>query len=185
MIISLKKCRSLLYVIAIPVFLIVATAPALAVDSATLFKQSKRYDGKTIAFTGEVIGNVMKRSDGVWVNVNDGPYSRQGRIRSLEGFNRGLSVLLPLGTADVIKRTGDYNNRGDLIEVRGIFREASPDHGGDMMILATSVRVVKPGFTLPHPISARKLSLAVFWFAAAITLAFLWKWRLSRMRRRS
>ncbi|HEB12368.1 MAG TPA: hypothetical protein ENI11_01685 [Actinobacteria bacterium] len=180
----MKKYRRILYAIAVPIFLIGTAAPALAVDSATLVNQSKRYDGKTVTFTGEVIGNVMKRSDGVWVNVNDDPYSRQGRLFHLAGFNRGQSVLLPLGSADVIKRTGDYDNRGDLIEVQGIFREACPDHGGDMMIIAKTVRVVRPGFTLPHTISAEKISLALFWFVAAVTLALLWRWRLSRTRRR-
>ncbi len=166
------------------VLLICVPAPALAVDSDELVEHSKLYDGKTITFTGEVIGNVMERSEGVWANVNDDAYSSQEQILRLAGFNRGQSVLLPSGSADIIKRTGDYDNRGDLIEVRGIFREACPDHGGDMMILATSVRVVKPGFTITHSISGRKISLAFFWFVAAVTLAFLWRWRRTRVRAR-
>jgi hypothetical protein len=157
-------------------------APALAsaplVDSGTLVEHPDSYNGKRITFKGEAIGDVMERADGAWININDDAYSRQGRTRRLAGYNSGQSVLVSnKSEARTIKRLGDYDNRGDIVEVSGIFQKADPDHGGDMMIAADSLRIVKPGFSLPHPISTRKISLAITWLAISAVMVAAWRWR--------
>lgn len=156
----------------------VAAAGAPLVDSVTLIEHPDRYDGKQVVFRGEAIGDVMERSDGAWININDDAYSRQGRKRRLAGYNSGQSVLVSdKKAARAVKRLGDYNNRGDIVEVTGIFQKADPDHGGDMMIAADSLRIVKPGFAIPHPISTRKISLAITWLAISGVMLALWRWR--------
>ncbi|MCK4267682.1 MAG: hypothetical protein KAX16_02520 [Actinomycetia bacterium] len=155
------------------------SGPAWAVGSKQLAKDAKKYDGKVVTFTGEVIGDTMERKDGVWLNINDDPYSRQGRVRHLAGFNHGQGVLVPKKLVGKIT-TGRYGFRGDIVRVRGVFHANSPKQGGDMMINATSIRIIKSGFALPLPISARKISLAFFWLLAAMIVLILWTWRQRR-----
>jgi len=156
---------------------VAAAGPAL-VDSGTLIEHPDRYDGKNISFQGEAIGDLMERADGVWININDDAYSRQGKKRRLAGYNSGQSVLVETkGAVQAVKRLGDYNNRGDIIKIEGVFHKACPDHGGDMMIHARRLELIKPGFTLPHRITTRKVSLAIVWLAISGVVFALWKWR--------
>lgn len=153
------------------------------VDSAALIKKARLFDGRTVTYRGEVIGDVMVRSDGVWLNVNDDAYSRQGERFVLAGYNQGMSVLAPPGTEDRIKRAGRYDWRGDYIEVEGTFRRSSAQHGGTMLIEARSVKVLKPGFRLEHPISRNRLVVAGGLLAVASLVLWISS-GLSRARRR-
>ncbi|MGD9014947.1 MAG: DNA-binding protein, partial [Candidatus Omnitrophota bacterium] len=45
------------------------------VSSTELIENAKSYDGQQVVYEGEVIGEVMHRRDGVWVNINDGDNS--------------------------------------------------------------------------------------------------------------
>jgi len=185
-----RKRESNAFICAIGAMLLLSIfAPAVAVagpslvDSVTLIEHPDRYDGKEIVFKGEAIGDLMERSDGAWININDDAYSRQGSKRRLAGYNSGQSVLVSdKKAARAVKRLGDYNNRGDIVEVTGVFRKADPDHGGDMMIAADSLRIVKSGFAIPHPISSRKISLAIIWLAISGVMLALWKWRTLTVR---
>jgi len=51
-------------------------APAIShaeeLTVAEILKDAASYDGKTIVFTGEVIGDVMRRGNYAWVNVYNG-----------------------------------------------------------------------------------------------------------------
>ena len=40
--------------------------------SLELINNAKQYDGKTVNYKGEVIGEVMVRGDYAWLHVNDG-----------------------------------------------------------------------------------------------------------------
>lgn len=154
-------------------FLTFSVPPALAVDSATLVEAADKYDGRAITFKGEVIGDVMTRRGGAWININDDPYSRQGRNFRLAGYNSGQSAFVPKSDARLIKITGSYTWRGDIVEVKGIFRKASSQHGGDMMIEGRSVRIIKKGFPLESPISRSKPVFAVVALILAASLAWL------------
>lgn len=157
-------------------------AVAWAVDSSTLIDKSDLFDGRTVTYRGEVIGDVMVRSDGVWLNINDDSYSRQGERFHLAGYNRGQSVLAPKTAAKTVKYAGNYVQRGDIVEVTGIFHKAASKHGGEMMIEAKSVTLVKRGFPLTHRISRRRAVLAVVWMSIAVALFGLL--RMDRLKRR-
>jgi hypothetical protein len=160
------------------------TAEPPVVDSTTLIVENRRFDGQTITFIGEAIGDLMERRDGVWLNVNDDAYSRQGTTFELAGYNRGQGVLLPKGEAAAVTRLGDYNNRGDLVKIIGVFHAACPEHGGEMMIHAESLEVVRAGFTIPHRISSTKINLAIVWLVISAVVLTLWRWRYHRVRRK-
>ncbi len=146
---------------------------AEVVDSTTLIKKARLFDGRVVTYRGEVIGDIMVRDDGVWLNVNDDAYSRQGERFVLAGYNQGQSVLAPPGTEDRIKRAGRYDWRGDYIEIVGVFRRSSAKHGGTMLIEARSVKILEPGFRLEHPISRKKLVIAAGFLAIAALVLWL------------
>ncbi len=142
------------------------------VDSATLISKARHYNARIVTYRGEVVGDIMARDAGVWLNINDDDYSRQGQEFKLAGYNQGLSVLAPQGTEKQVTRAGNYAWRGDYVEVTGVFHRSSPKHGGEMFIQASSVEVIKPGFRLvTAPTGKRVLAAAVL---LSIAAALLW-----------
>ncbi len=155
------------------------------VDSTILIEKSRLFDGRMVTYRGEVIGDLMVRDEGVWLNINDDAYSRQGEQFKLAGYNQGQGVLAPPGTEDVVKRAGRYDWRGDYGEVRGIFRRSSDMHGGEMLIEASSGKFVKPGFRLAHPVSRRRLMAAGGLLALATLVLWLSRGASRARKRRS
>lgn len=123
---------------------------AQTVSSAELINNAKRYDGKTIIYTGEVIGEVMERAGGMyaWANVNDGGNAIGIWLdKKLTGIKTG--------------NTGSYKSRGDIIEIEGVFHRSCIEHGGDLDIHAVSLRKVKDGLVIPEKINIVKRNLVI------------------------
>jgi hypothetical protein len=115
------------------------------VSSADLIAKAKELDGKQVAYSGEVIGDVMKRGDFAWANI---------------GTN-AVGVWLTSGMAEDIRLTGGFKNTGDLVEVTGIFHRVCLEHGGDMDIHAQSLSLQIPGMPTPHGCDKDKKDLAI------------------------
>jgi len=99
-------------------------AHAQAVSSQELINNAAEYDGKEISYEGEVIGEIMKRKDYVWMNVFDG----------------GLAVgvwankqLLPK-----IDYVGGYQVQGEQVLISGVFNRKCPEHGADAIFTHTA-----------------------------------------------
>lgn len=112
-------------------FILPITCLAQPLSSAELINNSQVYDGLIVSYEGEVIGDVMKRATGTWININDG--------ENAVGI-WGSPFLLK----DVVY-TGSYKSFGDKIEITGIFHRACPEHGGDLDIHAQSLRKINSG----------------------------------------
>lgn len=97
------------------------------VPSSALLSDPGLYDGRTISFEGEIIGDIMKQGRYAWINVSDGR-AAIGVFTAADNV-KGLSA-------------GGYKRRGDIVRVRGEFHRACPRHGGDMDIHADSVTVL-------------------------------------------
>ncbi len=106
-------------------------AYAQPLSSTELINNAKQLDGKIVTYKGEVIGDVMKRADFAWVNVNDGISA--------------VGIWVPLSLAREIIYTGSYKAKGDVIEVSGIFNRACLEHGGDLDIHAQTLRKIDSG----------------------------------------
>ena len=106
-------------------------AQAQTVSSSELINNAKVYDGKTITYTGEMIGEVMARGDFAWVNLNDG--------------QNAIGIWMPKGLTQDINYAGSYKAKGDWIEVTGVFQRACVLHGGDLDIHAQAVRKISSG----------------------------------------
>lgn len=110
---------------------------AQSVSSHELINKAKEYDGWTVIYSGEVIGDVMKRGNFAWVNVNDG--------------ENAIGVWAQSPMVKDITYTGSYRHIGDTIEVTGIFHRACPEHGGDLDIHALEIRKIAAGRYTPEP----------------------------------
>jgi hypothetical protein len=139
------KRRITAYLSVVIVLLALAPAYVLAeepplVTTTELVEHSVDWDGKTVSFEGEVLEDVLARSDGTWLNLSDGNNSAMGVFVP-------RTVFMP-----VISWTEDYRTIGDAVVVTGVFHRACTDHQGETDIHATSVVVVTQGSTKDNPI---------------------------------
>jgi hypothetical protein len=104
---------------------------AQPVSSTELVNKARDYDGKSVVYAGEVIGDVMARGDFVWVNMNDG--------------ENAIGIWLNKELAGEIQFAGSYHAKGDRLEITGVFHRGCIQHGGDMDIHAQTVRTISPG----------------------------------------
>lgn len=162
--------KALLFIIA--VILLLAPAVALAqsdsVSSNDLIDHAKDYDGTTVVYEGEVIGDILYRGDYAWLAVFDG--------------SNTIGCYVSADQAKQISIVGGYGKRGDTIRVEGIFKRACAEHGGDLDIHADSVTVITRGASVHTPATklVRTLAIALPLPAALLLLLVLKKRAASR-----
>jgi hypothetical protein len=116
-------------------------------SSIELVNESVFYDGRSVVYRGEVVGPVMVRGEYGWVNVYDGGYA--------------IGVWCAKEECEKIRSHGNYNHKGDTIEVFGVFHKACPQHGGDLDIHASSLEISEEGYLIHHTVDERKKQTAV------------------------
>lgn len=132
----------------------------LRVSSSGLLNNTFVYDGREVVYSGEAVGDVMERGDYAWVNVNDGNYA--------------VGVYAPSELLKELTVLGDYNHRGDMIEVTGVFHRACREHGGDFDIHAKSVRLVARGYTDEHPLNAPQVVFTLLLLVSTVPLSMIY-----------
>ena len=135
------------------------TCLAQPVSSTELINNAKLYDGKTVIYSGEVIGDVMLRGEFAWVNINDG--------------QNALGVWMSSALVKEIKFTGNYKSRGDILEVEGVFHRACLEHGGDLDIHAQSLRKVGNGRVVKEKLNFDKAILSFILLGALLLIWIL------------
>ncbi|MFH1542839.1 MAG: hypothetical protein ABIE84_07125, partial [bacterium] len=121
--------------------------PTYALSGNDLIDKAKTYDGMTVEFVGEVVGDIMPRQEHVWLNVNDG--------------QRAIGVWAAAKTVEKVKFAGDYTHTGDQLKIIGKFNRACSIHGGDLDIHAESITILKAGYKVEHQFSQWKIWLAL------------------------
>ena len=116
-----------------------------AVSSAELIKKAKDYDGQSVVFKGEIIGEIMPRGAFSWVNIKDGAIP--------------IGIWVENKLIQDIKYTGNYRTTGDSVEIIGIFSRACREHGGDLDIHARAIKIVKAGSHREHKLNNDKFKL--------------------------
>lgn len=134
------------------------TVYAKDIDSSSLINNAKFYDGKEVSYTGEVIGNVMKRGNYAWINVFDG--------------SNAIGIWIPYTESKKIETTGSYNYKGDTIKVSGIFNRACSEHGGEFDIHSNEIEIMKKGSIIFRPVSTGKKYITI----ALSLVASLFTW---------
>lgn len=134
------------------------------VDSTALIERAKELDGREVEFTGEAIGESMRRGDYVWLNLLDG----------------GGAIGIWASRADLpaIRYFGSAAARGDTLRVRGIFHRSCPEHGGDLDIHALGLEVVARGELKREALHPGRMALAAGLLLAAATVFLSWRRRL-------
>lgn len=134
-------------VLSVIYFLLPTFSLAQTVSSRELIENAKHYDKKEIAYEGEAIGDIMRRKNFCWINVNDGKTT--------------IGVWLPKEEASKIEYTGSYRFKGDWLRTRGIFNRSCPEHGGDLDIHAISLERIESGREIKERLSSDKLNLSI------------------------
>ncbi|MDD5680301.1 MAG: DNA-binding protein [Candidatus Omnitrophica bacterium] len=130
------------------------------ISSTELIDNAKQYDGQTVTYSGEVIGDVMARGEYAWVNVNDD--------------TNAVGIWAPKDLTKNIVYKGTYNIKGDIVEIKGVFNRSCTQHGGDLDIHAVSVAKLKDGYLIPEAMDLAKARHAII-FGVILVLVLLWK----------
>ncbi len=138
-------------------------------SSSGLVDAPKEWDGKSVDFTGEAIGEAMVRGDKAWVHLNDDAYYLKNVEEGapLGGYNSGMAVWVDAALARQIRVFGDYKHEGDVAKVSGVFNAACAEHGGDMDIHAVSLEIITSGRDAQDPVEPGK----VIWAAVLALIA--------------
>jgi hypothetical protein len=131
------------------VFLIVLQYACYAQETGSLdlLNNTKQYDGKTVVYQGEVIGDIMVRGDYAWIHVNDG-YT-------------AIGIWVPRRLLKGIRYAGNYRRKGDIISVFGVFHRSCLEHGGDLDIHAFDIKIMASGSETERPVNKEKVYLGV------------------------
>ncbi len=115
------------------------------ISSTELINNAKLYDGKTVLYAGEVIGDIMVRGEYAWINLND-------------GLN-AIGVWVSKALIKDILYEGSHKSRGDWLEVTGTFSRSCSEHGGDLDIHAQAIRKTGSGRDLVERLNLGKRNM--------------------------
>ena len=124
------------------------------VTSTDMIEQAAALDGQTVTYSGEVIGDIMRRGDNAWINVSDG--------------NNAIGVWIPTDWITDVHTAGRYAEQGDEVRITGVFHRACREHGGDLDLHATQITLLSKGFETAHAVEPTRIVLAVILTLAAI-----------------
>jgi hypothetical protein len=138
---------------------------AQPISSIELINNATLYDGKVVAYEGEVIGDIMVRGEYAWVNINDGP--------------NAIGIWIDKSLTQEIRYAGSYKSKGDWLEVTGIFHRACLEHGGDLDIHAQAIRKTRTGRPAVERLNINKRNLV---FILLGVLCLVWILRLLKVK---
>lgn len=164
--------RSLRFLPAILLLLLAFPAPLraapLEMDTTRLSAGDPALDRQTVQFSGEAVGEALNAGrDYRWVNLLDegiaiGVYTTAKSVAAIDGY-------------------GDYDRTGAVVEVVGVYNVACDQHGGDLDVHATSVRVIKGSVARDHPVRSSKALAALVALGLAAWLIRRY-WMITRLR---
>ena len=148
------------------------TPAGIEVNSASLVENAVFWNGKSISFKGEAIGEFMVRGDMAWIHLNDDAYMEKNIEEGalLGGYNSGHAVWLSAELARQILFWGDFKHDGDIVKVSGTFHAACREHGGDMDIHAASMVVIRTGHPVRHHLNVQRAAYAAALFIIVAAL---------------
>lgn len=126
------------------------------IDINDLIEHAKTMDGREVIVQGEAIGERMDRGDYSWVNINDG--------------TNAVGLWLKKSEAEKVATFGNYKNKGDTIQVTGVFYRACNEHGGETDFHAESISIVKNGDLVKRKVPYSKVIAAITLCIIAIIL---------------
>jgi len=154
-----RRCTQIIFLATC--YLLLATfAYAEPVSSTELIRNAKQYDGQTVTYEGEVIGDIMVRGEFAWVNINDGATA--------------IGIWMDKDLAKEIVYEGQYSAQGDIVLVGGTFHRACKEHGGDLDIHGQSLQITQRGFAKKVNVGPSKIKAAKFLWAICLVSALVY-----------
>ena len=158
----LKIAKTLVLVIS---FLFLLSMTCTASDSIdkinTLIENSISMDGKKVTIQGEIIGEVLERGEYAWINIYDG--------------SNCLGIWIKQDFLSNLNYYGNYKNKGDVIQITGIFHRACKEHGGDVDLHSSDFTIISSGHSMKHSISPQKLGVALILSLLAVSLILYYR----------
>jgi hypothetical protein len=160
--------------------------PEGRVTAAIVYACPRLLAGRDVVYVGEVVGDILRRDGGAWVQVNDDAYALElgpfGAHREPRGFSSGLAIWLPDGLHEALGAPGRHGRRGAVVRVEGVLLRADPADGGGITVRAHSLEVLAPSTAIQEPLNVPLVVAAV---AAALLAWVSWGWARLRARRRA
>jgi hypothetical protein len=141
------------------------SASAQSISSDELINNAKLFDGKSVVYIGEVVGDIMIRGEYAWINVLDG--------KNAIGIWAGKDLVKD------IAYMGSYKFKGDVVEVSGIFHRACLQHGGDLDLHAQSLTKIIAGRPTQETPNFKKRNIVILLLGALVLI-----WILTLLKRR-
>jgi len=139
---------------------------AQPISSVELINNAKNYNGNTIVYQGEVIGDIMLRGEYAWINVNDG--------------KNAIGIWIKKELIKDILYTGSYKSRGDIVEITGTFNRSCLEHGGDLDIHAQLISKISSGSKISQAVNTKAIRFTLG-LTCMVLLVFLLKvWQSKR-----
>ncbi|MFH1519822.1 MAG: hypothetical protein ABIE75_04535 [Candidatus Omnitrophota bacterium] len=143
--------------------LLAFSTPFLSVQASVLdaaLTSPQEFSGQSITIEGEVVGEPLKDSQGVWINIVSG--SKQIGV-----FSSDKNIV------DLITYWGSYRYRGDYLQIKGVFYKDCPVHQISDLHLEV-LRVVQEGQRREFTVSAQKKRLAMILSIICLTTAAIY-----------
>ncbi len=137
---------------------------AETVTSTELIEKAKEFDGKTVMYKGEVITDIFNRGEYSWANLSDGA--------------NAIGIWCESSKLNAVKFIGKYKQKGDILEVSGIFNRACPLHGGELDIHAKTLRIVKQGFLSIEGIDKNRIKISIGLFLLTFLIIIIFRKRI-------
>lgn len=123
-----------IFLISLFVFLFPFTVQAaeipLPASLSVLVEESPERNGKPFVIQGELVGEPLLDSGGVWLNILE------------EGNPMAVFCGDTLASMAATLAGGNHGRIGNRIRVEGILRRICPDHGGDLDFHAISCTII-------------------------------------------
>jgi hypothetical protein len=144
------------------ILLIIFSAYPATVEAKTkttlndLIENAKKFNGQEVVISGEAIGECLERGAYCWVNINDG--------------TNDIGLWMTKEDAGRILTYGNYRNKGDIIQITGVFFRACKEHGGEADVHVSSLVVEKEGYPVIKTIPAAKIISAILLVPVALLI---------------
>ncbi|WML37899.1 hypothetical protein [Clostridium sp. OS1-26] len=151
-----KACKITLFSLILCIMVIFTCNADNYVKINDLIEKSKEFNGKVVTIKAESIGEPLIRGNFSWINVNDG--------------TNAIGIYMKNEDVQKIYKYGNYKEKGDIIEVTGIYKRNCEQHGGDVDIHADSVKILERGYIKEQPINKERRDIAFILMISTISL---------------
>lgn len=156
--------KSLLLLLTFALNFCISDSHAETISSNELIEKARSFDGKIVTYKGEAVTAILNRGEHSWINLNDG--------------NNAVGIWCRSSDLNPVKSLGGYKERGDMLEIRGIFHRACPEHGGELDIHADSVKIIELGYKIKEKFDADRLKASAIIFLMAVIIIAIFRKRL-------